>query len=185
MPAADAGKGGKNQALWISIGKIVNTHGIRGEVRVQVYSDSLDRFEGLHEVCVAIGEGARERRTLAITGLRYHKGLVLLKFRGIEDLQQAEEVKGCYLQVPESELPPLPEGRFYIYQLEGLSVWEKDRCYGTLTEVLQPGSNDVYVVKEGKREILIPALKTVIKEVDLEKGRMEVELPDGLLELYE
>jgi len=87
--------------------------------------------------------------------------------------------------VPEDDLPPLPDGRYYIYQLEGLTVWEKEICYGKLTEVMQPGSNDVYVVSDGKREILVPALKTVIKSVDLDSNRMEVELPAGLLDIYQ
>ncbi len=171
--------------MYISIGKIVNTHGIKGEVKVKVFSDSLERFEGVEQVYASPDEAGEKGQLLTITGIRYHKDMAMLTFEEAADLTQAEKLKNYYLQVPEKELPPLPEGRYYIYQLEGLSVWEKDVCYGKLTEVLQPGSNDVYVVKEGKREILIPALKTVIKSVDLEKGRMEVELPAGLLELYQ
>ena len=169
---------------FISIGQIVNTHGTKGEVKVKVFSDSIDRFESVKQVYLAPGGNPEDRRLLTVTGLRYHKDTVLLTFREIGSMSQAEGLKNAFLQVPEEDLPPLPEGRYYIYQLEGLSVWEKDVCYGRLTEVLQPGSNDVYVVKDGSREILIPALKSVIREVDLEKGRMEVELPEGLLELY-
>ena len=171
--------------MFISIGRIVNTHGIRGEVKVKVLSDSLDRFEGMAQVHAAPDENAGAKQILDIAGLRYHKDMVLMRFQGIETMTQAESLKGAFLQVPENELPPLPEGRYYIYQLEGLSVWEKGVCYGTLTEVMQPGGNDVYVVSDGEKEILIPALKTVIREVDLEEGRMEVELPAGLLEIYQ
>jgi 16S rRNA processing protein RimM len=171
--------------MYISIGQIINTHALKGEVKVKVFSDSLERFEGVEQVYATAAENGEARRLLTVVGLRYHKGMVLLTFKEAPDLTQAEKLKGWYLQVPEKELPPLPAGRYYIYQLEGLSVWEKDVCYGKLAEVLQPGSNDVYVVREGKREILIPALKTVIKSVNLEEGRMEVELPAGLLELYQ
>ena len=171
--------------MYISIGQIVNTHGVRGEVKVKVFSDSIDRFEGVGHVYAASDENAEDRRILTVTGLRYQKDMVLMSFDEIHDMTEAEKLKNSFLQVPESDLPPLPEGRYYIYQLEGLAVWEKDVCYGKLTEVMQPGSNDVYVVDNGTRELLIPALKTVIKSVDLEKGRMEVELPAGLLELYE
>jgi len=180
--------------MYITIGKIVNTHGIRGEVKVKVYSDSVDRFEGMGKVYVVAGDGAdeagaisdtAERRTLTITGLRYQKDMVLMTFDEIGSMTEAERLKNVLLQVPENELPSLEEGRYYIYQLVGIAVWEKDICYGKLTDVMQPGSNDVYVVHDGKREILIPALKTVIKSVDLDKGRMEVELPAGLLEIYE
>jgi 16S rRNA processing protein RimM len=170
--------------MYISIGRIVNTHGIHGEVKVKVYSDSIERFEGMKQVYAIADEGGDDRRLLTIAGLRYQKDMVLMKFEEIVAMDQAESLKNAFLQTPEDELPALPEGRYYIYQLEGLSVWEKGLCYGTLTEVMQPGSNDVYVVSDGKRQILVPALKTVIKEVDLEKGRMEVELPAGLLELY-
>jgi 16S rRNA processing protein RimM len=121
---------------------------------------------------------------LTITGVRYHKGMALLTFAEVGDMAAAQRLRGCFLQVPAADLPPLPEGRYYIYQLVGLSVWEKDVCLGALTEVLQPGSNDVYIVREGSREILVPALKSVIKGVDLAARRMDVELPAGLLELY-
>ncbi|MCL1849472.1 MAG: ribosome maturation factor RimM [Clostridiales bacterium] len=168
----------------ITIGKIINTHGISGEVKVQVYSDSITRFEGMERVCVSASEHSGPKQFLHITGIRYHKDVVLMTFAGIETMTQAEGLKNHFLQVPEEELPSLPKGRHYIYQLEGLSVWEKGTCYGTLKEVMQPGSNDVYVVTDGRREILIPALKTVIIEVDLPNGRMEVELPAGLLDIY-
>ena len=170
---------------YITIGQIINTHGVKGEVKVKVFSDSLERFEGMKEIFAVVSEGAQDRRRLTISGLRYQKDMVLMTFHEVQDLSEAERLKTCFLQTPERELPVLPKGRYYIYQLEGLAVWENQRCYGTLTEVLQPGSNDVYVVRDGKRELLIPALKTVIKKVDLEQGRMEVELPAGLLELYE
>ena len=171
--------------MYISIGKIINTHGTGGEVKVKVFSDRIDRFEGMKTVVAVANEQTEEKHFLAITGLRYHKDTVLMTFDGIDTMTKAESLKNCFLQVPEQDLPPLPDGRYYIYQLEGLTVWEDGLCYGTLTEVMQPGGNDVYVVNDGKREILIPALKTVIREVDLEKGRMEVCLPAGLLELYE
>jgi len=173
--------------MFLSIGQIVNTHGISGEVRVRVYSDHIERFEGMERIYVAAAGAkadAPERRLLTITGLRYHKDMVLMRFGEISDMTQALQLKGAFLQTPEEELPLLPEGRYYIYQLEGLAVWENESCYGRLTEVLQPGGNDVYVVTDGEREILIPALKTVIKSVDVKQGRMEVELPAGLLDIY-
>ena len=179
--------------MYISIGQIVNTHGVKGEVKVKVYSDSLERFEGMGQILASKAVGGaetgvhagQESRQLTISGLRYHKDMVLMTFHEITTMEEAEKLKDWYLQTPEAELPVLPNGRYYIYQLVGITVWEKDVCYGKLAEVMQPGSNDVYVVRDGEREILIPALKTVIRSVDLEKKRMEVELPAGLLELYE
>ena len=171
--------------MYITIGQIVNTHGINGELKVKVFSDSNNRFESLSRVYASADVNSPDKQELTISGLRYQKEMVLMKVKEIQDLTHAEKYKRFLLQIPEQELLPLPEGRYYIYQLEGLEVWEKDICYGILKEVMQPGSNDVYVVSDGKREILIPALKTVIKNVDLNQGRLEVELPAGLLELYE
>lgn len=174
--------------MFITIGQIVNTHGNRGEVKVMPITDDPSRFEEIEQVYAVAAademksEAKAPRRPLTIETVRYHKKMVLITFKEVADMNQAEAVKGYYLQLPESELKPLPEGRYYIYQLEGLKVYEGERCYGTLTEVLQPGSNDVYVVRDGQQEILIPALKTVIKKVDLEAGRMEVVLPPGLLD---
>ena len=173
------------QDKYIAIGQIVNTHGIRGELKVKIYSDNIRRLEGVEKVYVSANENGGEGLELGISGLRYQKEMALVRMQEIQDLTQAEKLKGFFLLVPEAELPPLPEGRYYIYQLEGLDVWEKGVCYGTLKEVMQPGGNDVYIVSDGTKEILIPALKTVIKEVDLEKRRMEVELPAGLLEIYQ
>ena len=171
--------------MYISIGQIMNTHGVKGEMKVKVYSDSLDRFEGMAQIYISSDEEGADRRTLTIDHIRYQKDMVLMKFAEINNMTDAEKMKGSFLQVPEMDLPALPDGRYYIYQLEGITVWENEICYGELTEVLQPGCNDVYVVRGNKRELLIPALKTVIKSVDLEKRRMEVELPAGLLELYQ
>ena len=174
--------------MYISIGRITGTFGVSGEVKARVFSDDTRRFERVEKLYAAFGDSgddrADKRRALAITGLRYHKDGVLLKFEGIDDMTGALSLKEAFLQVPESELAPLPPGRYYIYQLIGLSVWEKDICYGKIADVMQPGSNDVYVVRDGKREILIPVLKSVVKNVDIEAGRVEVELPPGLLELY-
>ena len=170
---------------YISIGQVVNTHGVSGEVKVKVFSDTIRRFEGIRQIQAAFDETGAGGRVLTISRLRYQKDMVLLTFEEAGNMADAEKLKNIYLQTREEDLPALPEGRYYIYQLEGLSVWEKGVCYGRLTEVLQPGGNDVYTVSDGSREILIPALKTVIKSVDLEQGRMEVELPAGLLEIYE
>ncbi|MEA4892081.1 MAG: ribosome maturation factor RimM [Peptococcaceae bacterium] len=185
--------------MFITIGKIVNTHGIRGELRVQVFSDDPCRFESEKEIWAVSplwAERSQEkahRQQLTIETVRYHKGLTMLTFEEIPDLTAAEKLKGWSLQVEEADLPPLPEGRYYIYQLVGLEVWEGQVYYGKITEVLQPGSNDIYVVgppeaqAKGEKpagDLLVPALKTVVKKVDLPAGRMEVELPAGLLELY-
>jgi len=172
--------------MYITIGKIVNTHGIRGEVKVKVFSDSIERFENVDKLFATADEAPEAKRLeFGIANIRYHKDMVLLTFKEIIDLTAAQKLKDYFLQVPRSDLPDLPVGKYYIFQLIGLQVWEGNVCFGRITDVMQPGSNDVYAVSDGKLEILIPALKSVIKSVDLEKGRMDVELPAGLLEIYQ
>jgi 16S rRNA processing protein RimM len=165
--------------MYIPVGRVVNTHGAKGEVRVQPLTDDPSRFEELKTVYVQ--EDGR-MKSLSVGTVRYHKGMVLLTFPEIGDMDQGAALKGQFLRIPETELKPLPEGRYYIFQLVGMDVYEGDRYYGKIAEVLQPGSNDVYVVRDGGREILVPALKWVIRSVDLEANRMEVTLPPGLLD---
>jgi 16S rRNA processing protein RimM len=162
------------------VGRVVNTHGSKGEVRVLPLTDEPSRFEELKTVYVQEGQGMKP---LSIKTVRYHKGMVLLAFSEARDMSRAAALKGRFLQIPETELKPLPEGRYYIFQLVGLDVYEGELYYGRIAEVLQPGSNDVYVVRDGaNREILVPALEWVVRSVDLEANRMEVVLPPGLLD---
>ena len=176
--------------MFISIGRIVNTHGNKGEVKIKPLTDDLNRYSELEHVYLirpdweAKSQDPSDRQYVSLAHVRYHKDMVLITFNEVADMNQAEALKGYFVQLPEADLKPLPEGRYYIYQLIGLQVYEGQTCYGTLIEVLQPGSNDVYVVQDAgtKEEILVPALKDVIKKVDVVNGRMEVVLPLGLLD---
>jgi 16S rRNA processing protein RimM len=166
--------------MYIPVGQIVNTHGNKGELKILPLTDDPSRFE---ELTVVYIREAQQMRPLHIRTIRYHKQMVLLTFSEVTDMDRAATLKGFYVHIPDTQLKPLPEGRFYIFQLVGLDVFEGAVYYGKLIEVLQPGSNDVYVVRdEAGREILIPALKWVIQDVDLEANRMEVILPLGLLD---
>ena len=105
----------------------------------------------------------------------------MLRLAGIEDRNAAEKLRGLRLYVDESEIEPLPEGSWYWFQLLGLTVTEKGRTLGEIAEILPYTANDVYVVqRQNKKDLLIPALKDVVKQVDLERKTMEVELPAGL-----
>jgi 16S rRNA processing protein RimM len=175
--------------MFITIGQIVSTHGNRGEVKVMPFTDDPNRFFDLQHVYLVhpqqeASEDPAKRRYVTLEQVRFHKKMVLITFKEVENMNQGEALRNYYLQLPESELQPLPEGRYYIYQLIGLEVYEGETCYGKITEVMQPGSNDVYVVwdAERKSEVLVPALKDVIKKVDIPNGRMEVVLPPGLLD---
>lgn len=163
------------------IGKILNAHGVRGELKVEPLTDDPSRYDLLDEVFL---EDRKKRYTVhKVEGVRYHKGNVLVKLAGIDDMDAAKAVKNCHLAINKSDRMPLEEGAYYIDDLIGLTVYEGERKLGTLVDVLQPGANDVYEVESDiYPELLIPALKDVVLHVDLEAGRMDVKLPKGLVD---
>lgn len=163
---------------YIAVGKILNTQGRAGSVRVLPLTDYPDRFKVKNQVYVSL-KGSR--KLMSIEESAPHKKYVIIKFREIPDMNAAEEIKGGILEVTRSDLFPLPENTYYIFDIVGLTVKDKTRgSLGRITEVLQTGANDVYVVETGARPLLIPALKQVVKEIDLPGRTMVVDLPEGL-----
>ena len=160
-----------------TIGKIVNTHGVKGEVRVLPSTDDVKRFGKLKEVKVE----NRTMTTYEIETVRYHKNFVLLKFKGIDTMNAAELLKNSLLKIDRKDALPLKKDEYYQCDLYGLRVvTDTGRDLGTLTDILMTGSNDVYVVRNEEKEILIPAIKQCILKVDLEAGEMLVHLLEGL-----
>ena len=162
-----------------SIGKIVNTHGVKGELRVKPSTDDIKRFEKLKEVYV---EG-REVKRYEIESIRYHKDFVLLRFKGVDTMTDAELLKNHIIKIDRKDSLPLGEDEYYMADLYNLKVeTEEGRELGLLTDILVTGSNDVYVVtdKAAGKEILIPAIKQCIKKVDVANQLMVVHLLEGL-----
>lgn len=162
-----------------TIGRIVNTHGVKGELRVIPTTDDIKRFEKLKTVYVY----QKELKEYEITGIRYHKAFVLLKFKGVDTLDDAEMLKNATLKINRKDSLPLQEDEYYIGDLYNLAVeTEEGRVLGILQDILYTGSNDVYVVKhpETGKEILIPAIKQCIKQIDLTHKKMTVHLLEGL-----
>jgi 16S rRNA processing protein RimM len=165
----------------IIIGKIVGVQGIKGEVRVFPFTDDMDRFERLGQITLVKG---LETQQMRIESSRIQKNVVILTLEEIADRNQAEALKGWEIAIEPEDLEQLPEGRYYIFQLVGLTVFTMEHQeLGILTDVLQTGANDVYVVKtaEGK-ELLLPALKSVVKKIDLQTKEMLVDPLPGLLD---
>ena len=159
----------------IVVGRVLRTHGHTGSVRVKSLTDVPHRFD--------TGE------TLQIDSNSYQiatsnqigADLVLLTFREINTQSAAQPLVGQWITVPETDAPELPEGEYFHYQLLGLRVFTAEgEELGQLSEILETGSNDVYVVSGGAKEILIPAINDVVRQVQLAEKRMVVELPDGL-----
>ena len=148
--------------------------GNTGEVRVQARTDNPQRFsQGSH----LLAEG----QTLQIEECRWHQGMALIKFRGIDTQEDAERLRGARLEVPLDEVPSLSPDSYYHFQILDMEAWTQGGEFlGVVEDILSTGSNDVYVVRQGKHEVLVPALQDVIVNVDLEKGRITVDLPEGL-----
>lgn len=163
-----------------AIGKVINTHGVKGGLKVLPLSDFPKRLKTLSYVFLEQGASVKEYE---VTGSFVHGRFWVLFLRGIDVLDSAERLIGSLISIPLSERMPLPKDFYYLDQIIGLEVYTVNSVYlGRVLEVLQTGSNDVYVVKdekEGRRETLIPALKTVVK-IDLHLGRMVVDPPEGL-----
>lgn len=157
----------------ITIGKVGAVHGIKGELRIIPLTDFPERFRDMQEVMA--GE-----ELLHIESCKYHKQYILLKFREYPEREAAQRLTGRLLTVSRSEAASLAEGEFYTFDIIGLKVYDlAGQELGTVENVLRTGSNDVYQVRdEDGRELLIPALKTVVKEIDVAGGRMVVEMPE-------
>lgn len=165
---------------YFEIGKITGTHGIRGTMRVFPTTEDPSRFERLKEIIVEI-RGKRE--TFHIQKVAFHKQFVLLTVKEITDINVAELYKNGRILIPDAMAIPLGEDEYYNRDLYGLKVvTEEGEELGEITEIFPTGSNDVYVVKkDGKdKELLLPAIKDCIKNVDLENGVMTVKLLEGL-----
>ena len=166
---------------FLRVGVIANTHGIRGEVKVFPTTDEKERFKDLKKVILDMG---KEQKVLEIQSVRFFKNLVILKFKGIDNINDIEMYKGKDLLVTREDAVPLEEGEYFIADLLDLDVYsDEDEKIGVLYDVMQTGANDVYVVKteEGK-EILLPAIDECILDIDLEESRMTVHIMEGLLD---
>ena len=165
----------------LEVGQIVNTYGINGFVKVIPLVDNNNQFKDFKVLYIQEKKNLKE---LHIEEVKFSKNLILLKFEGIDTIEQAEELRNIYLQAKRSDIK-LEEGAHFIVDLIGLEIYtEEGEFLGKLKEVLQPGANDVYVVtmSDGK-EVVMPAIKECILSVDMENGQMKVHVMDGLLDL--
>ena len=164
----------------LKVGVITTTHGVRGEVKVFPTTDDAERFLELEYVLLDTG---RELRRLDIKNVRFFKNLVILKFDGIDNINDIEKYKGKDLWIPREEAQELGEDEYYIADLQGLNVvLEVGTEFGTLRDVMETGANDVYIIDSNEHgEVLLPAIKECILDVDLEKNTMTVHLMKGLL----
>ena len=164
----------------LEIGQIVNTFGIKGMVKVKPFTDDIRRFDELKTVYV---EKNGSQTEYEIEEVKYHKDMVLIKFKGIDKVEQAEVLRNSYLTVSRDSVEKLEEGRYYIVDLLGLEVYTDEQILlGTLEDIFNTGSNDIYVVKDKQgKQILLPAIQDVIKQIDIENKKIIVHLLPGLI----
>lgn len=163
---------------YLAIARFTAPHGVHGDLRAEVLTDFPDRFEGTRQVYV--GE---EHRLMEVQRAVVERRRVLLKLGGVDTREAAQQLVGHYVYVPEAEAVHLPPGWYFWHQILGMRVQSTDGVeLGSVAEVLQTGSNDVYVVRGQGKEILLPATQDVVRSIDVEQGLMTVELMEGLLE---
>jgi 16S rRNA processing protein RimM len=161
----------------VTIGRVLREWGVKGEVIVQPLTFDPKRFSELNEVAVQVQDSIVQRK---IRLVRLHKNNLLIAFEGCETPEDARRYRGALIKIKESESPKLPEGVYYHYQIIGLGVYTVDGDYlGKIMSIFETGSNDVYVVRGEDKEYLIPAIKDVIKEIDLEAKKMIVKLMEA------
>lgn len=164
----------------LQVGVISSTHGVRGEVKVFPTTDDINRFKKLKQVILDTG---REKLILEVQGVKFFKQFAILKFKGIDNINDIEKYKGKSLFVDREHAVKLRKDEYFIADMIGLDVYtEEDTFFGVLKDVIETGANDVYVISsEEHGEVLVPAIKQCILNVDIENGKMTIHLLEGLI----
>ncbi len=164
---------------YLEIGQIVNVKGLKGEVKVNSFSEDSQRFEKIKTVFI---KRKGEMKEYEIESVGYNKIQVIIKFRGVDSVEEAEKLRNAFILIDRNVLGDLPEGKYYIADLIGLEVYTESNEYlGKVDDIYNTGANDIYVIKDdlGKQKLL-PGIKEVIKQIDLNQGKIIVDLIEGL-----
>jgi 16S rRNA processing protein RimM len=165
---------------YLQVGSIIAPHGLRGDVKVFPTTDDVKRFKKLKKLFLDTG---KKKIPLEVQEVRFFKQLVILKFRGLDRIEDVEPYRKCTLWVSRDQAVPLEEDEYFIADLIGMEVFADGEAFGILKDVLETGANQVYVVDSASHgEVLIPAIRQCIQKVDVEGKRMDVHLLNGLLE---
>ncbi len=160
---------------WLSVGRITSPFGVRGEMHLFLHTEFPER---LTKRTVYMGD---DRVELRIAALRMQKQQAIIRVKGVDTVEGAEGLRGKELFIAAQDATPLPDGRFYTYQIVGLQVYTTTgEHYGVVRDVLDRPANDIYVVEHQQRELLIPAIKDVVKDINIETGTMIIDVIPGL-----
>lgn len=163
----------------LEVGKIINTHGLRGEVKVVTWTDAPEDFENIKKVITKKGG---EIVNLTVSKVKYQKNNLIVKFKEINSIEEAELYKNCILSAEKSALPPLPEGIYYIADLIGCSVYSVGgELAGEITDVFTAGAGNVYEVRaENGKKLYLPANEGTVVSTDIENKKIIMDIPEGL-----
>jgi 16S rRNA processing protein RimM len=184
-PEEQRGSGAKAlpEPRFLVVGQVVGAHGVRGEIKVAILTQEPERFGRLSRVW--LGRDNQEPVPWPLEGYRLHRGRALLKLAGCDDRNMAQSLRDYLVLIPLEEAIPLQEDEYYEHQIVGLVVWTASgERLGEIEEILYTGANEVYVVRAedpARKEILVPAIDEVVREIDLDAGRMTIEPLDGML----
>lgn len=165
---------------YLEIGQIVNTTGLKGMLKVKPLTDDITRFEDLEMIYIEEGKKLIEFK---IQEIKYNKNMVLLKLEGINDISEAEKYKNFYIKINRKDAVELEKNSYFIVDIIGSEVYtDENELLGKVVDIFPTGSNDVYTVKKSDgKEILLPAIEEVIKDIDIENKKIIVHLLDGLI----
>ncbi|HEX7185714.1 MAG TPA: ribosome maturation factor RimM [Thermoanaerobaculia bacterium] len=173
-------EGRRDLPATVTVGRVLRPQGLRGELVVQVLSDVPGRLEP-GSALLATFEG-RPSRPLKVAGSRPHKSGAVVRFEGVGDRDGAEELRGALLEVERSQVPEAPPGTYYHYELMGCRCLEGGRDLGEVVDLVEDGGGLLLIVSDGERRVPIPFVGSFLREVDVERGVIELDLPPGLLE---
>lgn len=163
---------------YFEIGQISNTHGLKGEMKVRPFTEKNEDYAKLENILVDFNGTLKE---YTVESVRYQKDVVLMKLKGVDDIEEAEKLKGHYIKIPRDSAKKINEDEYFIADLLGCEVYQDETLLGVLDDVFTAGGSDVYVVKrKGKQDLLLPAIFSVIKKVDVVNQKVFVEVPRGL-----
>lgn len=163
---------------YIVVGKIVNTHGIRGEIKIYPHTDDIKRFSDLKKIYIG-----KEKLSVEIENVKYNKNMVLLKLKEFDNINEVIKFKEELVFIDEEHRVELSKDNYFIYQLVDCEVFDMDgKPLGYVKDVLQNSSNDVYIIRDKEKEYLIPAIKEFIKEVNILEKRIIIDPIEGMIE---
>ena len=167
----------------LKVGKIVNTHSLKGEVKVISSTDFEEqRFEKGTELLIT--RGNQVVKEVTVESYRTHKNNLLVKFVGIDSIEEAEKIKNLQIKIDSDNIGELEENEFYFHEIIGCEVFDENgKSLGEISEILTPGANDVWVIKsQNGKEILIPYIEDVVKKIDVENKKIDIEVMEGLID---